>query len=135
MHACVKECDVIDTKKEVVLVSITSTKINEVSFVKVSLLIGMPVPHGCFVRQSCCSPSSKAVVTDFVSEKWHHWMYHYWWKKIIHSKCNDKFICGGKHVNKHASTKKSANSSAHKVTSVTNTKDYFVFTTKCITII
>ena len=53
MHAYVKECDVIDTKKE--LYSHLSPlpnciKLANLPFVKGSLVIGMPVPCSCFVR-------------------------------------------------------------------------------------
>ena len=54
MHARVKEYDVIDAKKEVVLVFTTSTKLVNLLFVKESLVIGMPVPCGCSVRQPGC---------------------------------------------------------------------------------
>ena len=56
MHECVKECDVVDAKKEVVFVSITSTKTYEVgeSFIcerkSSDRYIAMLVPCGCFVR-------------------------------------------------------------------------------------
>ena len=62
MHACVKECDVVDTKKEVLFMSITFTKTYEVgeSLIferKSSDRYASLVPRSCFVT---------------VSEKWHH---------------------------------------------------------------
>ena len=59
MHACVKEYDVVNTKKEVLFMFITATKIYEVgeSLVcerKSSDRYASLVPCSCFVRQSSC---------------------------------------------------------------------------------
>ena len=66
MHACIKECNVIDTKKEVVFMSVTCHL-----YQNINILFMKVISCGYFVRQfqSCCRSSSKAVVTDFVSEK------------------------------------------------------------------
>ena len=61
MHVLKNAMSLIQRKKLYSCLS-KCMKLVNLSFVKGSLVIGMPVPHGCFVRRSCCQPSSKAVV-------------------------------------------------------------------------